>query len=130
MARRSNRSRNRGSHTHGTGSKKNKRNAGNKGGQGRGGTGKKGDSKKPSHWQTEQFGKDGFTPIRRNRKTCVNVSDLHRFDDTTIDLAEHGIDKLLGAGPVHQAYDITVDEATSKAQEKIEGAGGQLSLKE
>jgi large subunit ribosomal protein L15 len=130
MARRSNRSRNRGSHTHGTGSKKNKRNAGNKGGQGRAGTGKKADSKKPSHWQTEQFGKNGFTPIRRNDKTCVNVSDLQRFDDTTINLTDFGVDKLLGAGPVHQAYDVTVEEATTKAQDKIESAGGELTLEE
>lgn len=129
MARRSNRSRARGSHTHGSGSKKNRRGAGNRGGRGRGGTGKKGDSKKPSHWQDQQFGKHGFTPIRRNDKTCINVSDLHRFDDT-VDLAEHGIDKLLGAGPVHDAYDITVPEATTKAKQKVEDAGGTVTVEE
>lgn len=128
MSRRSKRSRARGSHTHGTGSKKNKRNAGNKGGRGRGGTGKKADSKKPSHWQDNQFGKHGFTPIRRDEKTCVNVSDLNRFDTDEINLSDHGVDKLLGAGPVHQAYTITVDEATDKAQEKIEDAGGTISI--
>ena len=127
MSRRSKRSRSRGSHTHGSGSKKNKRNAGNKGGRGNSGTGKKADSKKPSHWQDDLFGKHGFTPIRRNQKTCVNVSDLQRFEDTTIDLDEHGVDKLLGAGPVYDEYDVTVAEATAKAREKIEEAGGTLS---
>lgn len=130
MARKSNRSKNRGSHTHSSGSKKNRRNAGSKGGRGRAGTGKKGDSKKPSHWQSEQFGKSGFTPIRRNRKTCINVSDLHRFDTTEIDLSEHGIDKLLGAGPVYDEYTVVVGEATDKAQEKIEAAQGDLTVEE
>jgi large subunit ribosomal protein L15 len=57
----------------------------------------------------------------------VNVSDLQRFEDTTIDLDEHGVDKLLGAGPVYDEYDVTVAEATAKAREKIEEAGGTLS---
>lgn len=130
MSRRSNRSRNRGSGTHGSGSKKNRRNSGNKGGRGRGGTGKKGDSKKPSHWQTQEWGTQGFTPIRRDDNTCVNVSDLHRFDNTTIDLNDHGVDKLLGAGPVHGEYEVTVAEATSRAIDKVEDAGGTVTLNE
>ena len=54
-------SRQRGSTTHGFGSKKKHRGHGSRGGSGLAGTGKRADAKKPSFWHdTEYFGGHGF----------------------------------------------------------------------
>ena len=54
-------SRQRGSWTHGWGSKKKHRGAGHRGGKGNAGTGKKGDAKKPKIWKNKKyFGKYGL----------------------------------------------------------------------
>ena len=37
-----------------------------------------------------------------------------------------GIDKLLGSGRISKALTVTVSEASAKAVEKIEAAGGSL----
>ena len=37
-----------------------------------------------------------------------------------------GIDKLLGSGQITKALSITVSEASARAVEKIEAAGGSL----
>lgn len=130
MARRSKRSRNRGSHTHGSGSKKKRRGAGNRGGRGNAGTGKKGDGQKPSYWQDDRFGKHGFTPVNREQPETVNVSDLYKYGETEINLDKEGIDKLLGSGHVEQPYEVTVKHASKGAVNKIEEAGGTVTLLE
>ena len=54
-------SRDRGSKTHGCGSMKKRRGAGNRGGRGMAGTGKRADQNKPSIWKNKKyFGKYGF----------------------------------------------------------------------
>jgi len=63
---RTKRSRQRGSHTHGWGAKKKHRGAGNRGGRGMAGTGKRADQKKPTImnlYGNEYFGKRGFLAI-------------------------------------------------------------------
>jgi large subunit ribosomal protein L15 len=39
-----------------------------------------------------------------------------------------GFDKLLGSGKVSRAIHITVEHASSRAIEKIEAAGGSVSI--
>ena len=72
-------SRYRGSHTHGGGSKKKRRGAGNRGGRGKAGSGKRGDAKKPSFWKIKDYaGKHGFTSLRKIKFEALNISDLNQ----------------------------------------------------
>ena len=48
----------------------------------------------------------------------------------TLDLKALGIDKLLGGGQVKNAYSIKIDQFTSKAEDKVKTAGGELLKKE
>ena len=73
-------------------------------------------------------------------KNTINVSELSeqvdRFvelgfgskdgDVYNIDLGAAGIDKLLGCGSIAFKVNVTVDEASAKAVEKIEAAGGSI----
>ncbi|MFT4343167.1 MAG: uL15m family ribosomal protein [Candidatus Woesearchaeota archaeon] len=131
---RSKNSRQRAGTTHGWGAMKKHRGAGNRGGVGNAGSGKRGDAKKPSYWKdSKYFGMHGF-----KRKGIIksvvtaNVSDLDRFAEkagsTTFSLADFGITKLLGDGLVTKAYTVTVESASSRALEKIEGAKGKVTV--
>ena len=44
----------------------------------------------------------------------------------SINLSEMGIDKLLGSGRISTALTVTVSEASQRAIEKIEAAGGTI----
>jgi len=46
----------------------------------------------------------------------------------SLDLAEIGVSKLLGKGKITKAFMITVKSASSKAIEKVEENGGQITL--
>jgi ribosomal protein L15 len=50
-------------------------------------------------------------------------------DSFQIDLSAMGYQKLLGAGSVKKAYDITTLYASQSAIEKIESAGGKVTVK-
>jgi large subunit ribosomal protein L15 len=65
--------------------------------------------------------------LRTVHNTC-NVSDLERLADgaKTIDLAEHGIDKLLGSGRISSAITVSVEHWSAKAAEKLISAGGSI----
>ena len=41
-------------------------------------------------------------------------------------LTEMGIDKILGTGRISTAVNVIVDEASARAVEKIEAAGGSI----
>jgi large subunit ribosomal protein L15 len=43
-------------------------------------------------------------------------------------LSEHGITKLLGSGRIEHAINVTVAHASAKAVEKVEAAGGSVSI--
>ena len=121
--------------THGYGSMKKNRGAGNRGGRGNAGSGKRGDAKKQSY-PKDYFGKKGFT-LKRPSIQTINICDLNRNIDILvkkgvcivendmhiIDLTKAGYDKLLGKGKPEKKYQITVDNATSKAIEKIKSVG-------
>ena len=83
----------------------------------------------PGHWGMHGFNRD---PSLRTVHNSVNVSVVENMlgDDDTIDLGKMGIDKLLGSGHVTRALHITVEHASARAVEKIEAAGGSVTLAE
>lgn len=145
MTKRSKKSRkNRGSHTHGGGSKKKRRGAGNKGGRGKAGTGKKADQKKPSYWKDEDyFGKKGHKR-QSPRKETINVNHLDSIveglveegkaekdgDTYHVDLDDIDVEKLLGSGFTDKEIEVTVEHASSGAKKRIEEAGGDVITQE
>src|SRR3989338_838237 len=100
----------RGSKTHGCGSMKKRRGAGNKGGRGMAGAGKRGDSKKPSLWGERYFGKFGFKSKSAADIRPVNIEYLEANIGNpgmqnavakeegiySVDLEKLGFNKLLG----------------------------------
>ena len=137
-------SRQRGSHTHGWGSKKKHRGSGHRGGKGNAGSGKRGDAKKPSYWGLKNYyGKHGFTSHSRSDEIRpLNLEDLQQRLDSfvhlglakkngdtyEISLGELGYNKLLGSGKVTQKLKIKVDYASESAVEKIKEKGGEIVL--
>ncbi|MBR9700425.1 50S ribosomal protein L15 [Candidatus Woesearchaeota archaeon] len=137
----------RGSTTHGGGSMKKRRGAGNRGGRGRAGSGGSGSSasgsQKPSYWKYRKGGKDpdkrGFTSYKKEAKT-INVGHLNSIAEVLlrsghakeasgkilINLKELNYDKLLGAGKVTHKLGVITTGITSSAKEKIEKAGGTV----
>jgi len=81
----------------------------------------------PNHWGMHGFNRK---PSLRTVNICCNVSDLEKMeaDGGTINLTEMGIDKLLGTGQIKTALNITVEAASPRAVEKVEAAGGSVSL--
>lgn len=45
----------------------------------------------------------------------------------TVNLTDAGIDKLLGNGDIGVPVNVTVSEASARAREKIEAAGGSVA---
>ena len=135
-------SRYRGSMTHGCGSKKKRRGAGNRGGRGMAGSGKRSDSKKPSIWKENYFGKHGFSSKCSRDIRAVNIDYLDENilklnsqklankenDFFSIELEKLGFNKLLSKGKVANKYKIKVPYASKKAIEKIKGSGGEVIL--
>lgn len=136
----------RGSKTHGCGSMKKRRGAGNRGGRGMAGTGKRAHTKKPSILQdfgSSYLGKHGF---KRPKKTvtlikAVNIGFLEeKFDKLlskgvvkeekgsySIDLKSLKANKLLGSGKVNHKWNITCEFASGSAVEKVKKAGGSVN---
>jgi large subunit ribosomal protein L15 len=135
-------SRQRGTHTHGGGSKKKRRGAGSRGGRGNAGTGKRGDAKKPNVWTARYFGKHGFKKHIKNSAVVTNIKKIEDSISTlereglakkeggmyAIDLSRVGYEKLLSAGTPKLKLKITVDQASKRAVEKIKAAGGEVNL--
>lgn len=135
-------SRQRGSMTHGWGSKKKHRGAGNRGGRGMAGTGKRADSKKPTHWKGKYFGKSGFTSKKpKIRINAINISFIEQHIDKflsknlakkegshyIIDLENLGFNKLLGNGRVSVKFKIKTPYASETVTEKVKESGGEVT---
>ena len=135
--------RQRGSKTHGWGAKKKHRGQGNRGGRGMAGTGKRADTKKPSIWKTDYFGKYGF--VSKTPKVKINAvnigfieqhinkflsSNLIKKEDGfySVELEKLGFNKLLGDGKVSMKFKIKVPYASKTAVEKVKEAGGQVTV--
>ncbi len=137
--------RQRGSKTHGCGSMKKRRGAGNRGGRGAAGSGKRGDCKKPSIWKNKKyFGRHGFSShVPRGIAKPVNMFYIESRAESlikkglmrteggfyTISLHDLGYHKLLSKGAITRKYRITCDFATEKAIEKIKSLGGEVIVK-
>ena len=115
---------------HGRG-KKAGRGAGKRGGRGNAGMNKHRVMTRikymPGHWGMHGFNRD---PSLRTVHNSINVSEVDQLmgDEDTIDLSSKGIDKLLGSGRVHRSIHVTVEHASSRAIEKIESAGGSVTI--
>ena len=126
--------RQKGSHTYGWGSKKKHRNKGNRGGHGMSGTGKRSDHRKTMvlhEYGNEYFGKHGFNrpqKLIKNIRT-INIEDLEKFKENTIDLKKLGYDKLLGKGNITKKITVIIEKYSENAKQKIEKIGGQIISK-
>tara|TARA_B100000749_G_scaffold226316_1_gene181858 strand:- start:806 stop:1306 length:501 start_codon:yes stop_codon:yes gene_type:complete len=88
----------------------------------------------------DHFGHGSNNPPTRNIiKKWTSVRDLDDLylksgkqenDKKVLDLKALGFDKLLGGGQVKNAYSIQIDQFTSKAEDKVKTAGGELLKKE
>jgi hypothetical protein len=82
------------------------------------------------------FGHSSNNPPQRNIiKKWASVRDLDDLylksgkqenDKKLLDLTALGFDKLLGGGQVKNAFSIKIGQFTSKAEEKVKNAGGEL----
>jgi large subunit ribosomal protein L15 len=130
----------RGGRTHGRG-KKAGRGAGLRGGRGNAGLHK-------HKWistvkySPEHFGRHGFKRPQSvvSDMITMNLSDLEQSlpalardgvaeekdGKWTVDLTKLGVDKLLGSGKIDTPVSVRVSEASAKAKEKLETAGGKL----
>jgi len=135
----------RGSKTHGGGSMKKRRGAGNRGGRGMAGSGKRADHKKQliikKYGLLNYFGKHGFTSHKPKIKiTPINISyledkfsilqkkELIKQENNfySIDLSKLKINKLLAKGKPTRKYKIKTKFISKSAKEKIEKAGGEI----
>jgi large subunit ribosomal protein L15 len=128
----------RGLRTHGRGKK-----AGRGKGK-RGGTGNAGLHKHKWIWtlkyDPDHFGRHGFKRPQKMLMALItiNVKELEQLpegehvkvgkDGTVIDLVGLGIDKLLGGGRTKTKFEVTVDRASASAVEKIQAAGGKITV--
>jgi len=114
--------------THGRGYKVG-RGAGKRGGRGNAGMNKHRVMTRikymPKHWGMHGFNRH---PSLRNVSVTANVGQLEEMANgkDSINLSEMGIDKLLGSGRISTALTVTVSEASQRAVEKIEAAGGTI----
>ena len=124
--------------THGGGHRKKRRGAGSRGGRGKAGTGKRAGQKKAGI--STRLGKKGFTTRRVKGKT-VNVGHFNQKvlerllaagkikqegEVYIVDLSQLGYHKLLGTGKTSFKLKISVKEFTSRAEERVKAAGGEI----
>ncbi len=132
------------SRTMGWGSVGQHRKAGSRGGKGAAGLGKH-EWTWTIKYAPDWFGKRGFLPRRSKagyHKTVMNVGDLAevveklkatgeaRIEDgmVEVNLADMGVEKLLGEGEIRVPVKVIVGEASETAVKKIEEAGGKVII--
>ena len=112
---------------HGRG-KKAGRGAGKRGGRGNAGLNKHKVMTRlkymPGHWGMHGFNRH---PGLRGVNSSLNLGQVAEIAECdSIDLSEMGFDKLLGRGSIDRALTIKVAEASAKAIQKVEAAGGSI----
>ncbi|HLD33119.1 MAG TPA: uL15m family ribosomal protein [Candidatus Nanoarchaeia archaeon] len=128
----------RGATTHGWGSKKKHRGAGNRGGRGFTGRGKHSDHRKMEY--TVPLGKHGFKMHGAHKDLrAINIEDIQKNmpryvhegkaqkkgDIYIVDSNAIGYQKILGTGQLKLKLHITAQEFSQKAEDKIKKAGGE-----
>ena len=116
---------------HGRG-KKAGRGAGKRGGRGNAGLNKHKVMTRikymPGHWGMHGFNRH---PGLRVVNASINLGRVSEIaDGDSINLTEMGYDKLLGRGSIERALKIIVSEASAKAIQKVEAAGGSVDAGE
>jgi large subunit ribosomal protein L15 len=139
--------RQRGSRTHGGGTHKNRRGAGNRGGRGAAGRDKhefhnyeplgKSGFKRPEYAQTEVAEVrvqelDEDAALYAAEGVAEVDDDVYRFDARDVVEDGHDVDvvKVLGGGQVRQQLHVVADAFTAGARRLIEEAGGTAELTE
>jgi large subunit ribosomal protein L15 len=133
------RSKFRGSRTCGGGTHKNRRGAGNRGGRGRAGI----NAHHFVKWYKEMggpvFGKDGFFHNPATTVTTIDVGAIDQIipsllaqgiakkegDTVVINIADMGIEKVLGSGKVTTKINLSAQAFSEQAKAKIEKMGGK-----
>lgn len=93
-------------------------------------------------YDRDHYGRHGFKrpQCMVEANSTINVAELEEQADRLIEmgfgakqgdiyninLTDAGIDKLLGNGSISVAVNVTVAEASAKAREKLEAAGGSI----
>lgn len=136
-------SRQRAGTTHGFGSMKKNRGAGNRGGRGRAGTGKRCDTNKPSIWKNKKyFGKSGFKRVNKKIIKAVNMRHIEEKIDALVEkklvekdgefyvvnLSKLGFNKLLSEGKILNKYKIEAEYASKNVIERIKKNGGEITV--
>ena len=79
----------------------------------------------PGHWGMYGFNRH---PSLRNVNVSINLQEVQSIaEGDSINLGKMGYDKLLGKGRIDRAIHITVAEASARAIEKVEAAGGSVN---
>ena len=82
----------------------------------------------PGHWGMHGFNRH---PSLRNVNSSINLGSVNEMaEGDEINLSKLGFDKLLGRGSIDRALRITVKEASARAIEKVEAAGGSIETEE
>jgi len=136
------RSKFRGSRTCGGGTHKNRRGAGNRGGRGRAGI----NAHHFVKWYKELggpvFGKDGFFHNPASTVTTIDIGAIDQIlpsliaqgiakkegDAVAINIADMGIEKVLGSGRVTKKLNISATAFSEQAKAKIEKMGGKALI--
>ncbi len=131
----------RGHVTHGGGSRKKRRGAGSRGGRGNAGTGKRAGHRKAG--MSRKLGARGFTSIHTSGKV-VNIGHFtlkwleklvlkgkarKEGEAYVVDLSTLKFSKLLALGKAEAVLHLTVNQASQKAVDKVESAGGKVITK-
>ena len=78
----------------------------------------------PGHWGMHGFNRHPGLRVVNSSINLGQVAEIAEGD--SIDLSEMGFDKLLGRGSIDRALIIKVAEASAKAIQKVEAAGGSI----
>ncbi|MAF51118.1 MAG: 50S ribosomal protein L15 [Nanoarchaeota archaeon] len=133
----------RGSKTHGCGSMKKRRGAGNRGGRGLAGSGKRAGHNVQKIWKRfgkGYLGKNGFKSKSRTKIKGINLKEIDTKLDLymekgfakneagviSVDLEKAGYNKLLGSGLIKNKFNVKVKFFSKKAKEKLEKIGGEI----
>ncbi len=127
--------------THGWGARKKHMGSGHRGGFGMAGTGKRADHKKSlviNLYGSKYFGKAGVTSKKTEKRDnkIMNLEFIQKnleklkkrfLKNNVLDLGEF---KILGKGGLKEALKIKARAVSAGAKEKIEQAGGEITVKE